>query len=154
MIRKILGYTQSHYTEVAQGAIFLEQVGNTEKNWADYEQLLKNVFSCFQGQKINLKFFQKYCSVRTKKLHKISFIYIFILFPYKFFLNWNRLNHGIWILLIRFGIYLFFHLRCEPSFQNDRSSNPCRPGHCIEVLLRSRNWSKEPQMTSFLSKLF
>ena len=28
-------------------------VGNTEKNqfWADYEQLLRAVFSCFQGQK-------------------------------------------------------------------------------------------------------
>jgi hypothetical protein len=27
-------------------------VGNTEKNiWADYEQLLRSVFSCFQWQK-------------------------------------------------------------------------------------------------------
>ena len=27
-------------------------VGNTEKKiWADYEQLLRAVFSCFQGQK-------------------------------------------------------------------------------------------------------
>ena len=81
MIRKILGYTQSHYTEVAQGAIFLEQNmrSGLKKNWAD-EQLLKTFFLCFQGQKINLKFFQKYCSVRTKKLHKISFIYIFLNF--------------------------------------------------------------------------
>ena len=28
-----------------------ELVGNTEKNWANYEQLLKVVVSCFQGQK-------------------------------------------------------------------------------------------------------
>ena len=27
-------------------------VGNTEKKWADFEQLLRSVFSCFQGQKI------------------------------------------------------------------------------------------------------
>jgi hypothetical protein len=45
---------QSHYIEVAQGDIFMEQymrfgpTGNTEKkNWADYEQLLRAVFSCF-----------------------------------------------------------------------------------------------------------
>ena len=34
-------------------------VGITEKkNWGDYEQLLMEVFSCFQGQK-NVKIFQK-----------------------------------------------------------------------------------------------
>ena len=33
-------------------------VGNTEKkNWADYKQLLRVVFSYFQGQKKNLKYF-------------------------------------------------------------------------------------------------
>ena len=33
-------------------------VGNTEKELgADYEQLLRVVLSCFQGQKINLNFF-------------------------------------------------------------------------------------------------
>ena len=26
-------------------------VGNTEKNWADYEQLLRALFLCFHGQK-------------------------------------------------------------------------------------------------------
>ena len=26
-------------------------VGNTEKKWADYEQLVRLVFSCFNGQK-------------------------------------------------------------------------------------------------------
>ena len=30
-------------------------VGSTKKNWADYEQPLRAVFSCFQGQ--------KYCSI-------------------------------------------------------------------------------------------
>ncbi len=49
-------------------------VGNTGKKsaWADYEQLLRAVFSCFQGQKNIAKFFWKYPSVRTEKLHKIS----------------------------------------------------------------------------------
>ena len=33
-------------------------VGNTEKkSWADYEQLLRAVFSCFHGQKKCLNFF-------------------------------------------------------------------------------------------------
>ena len=40
--------------------------------WADYEQLLRLVFSCFQGQKNNSKIFQKYYSVCTKKLHQIK----------------------------------------------------------------------------------
>ena len=43
-----------------------------KKFGADYEQLLRPVFLCFHGQKINLKFFRKYCSVRTKKLHRIK----------------------------------------------------------------------------------
>ena len=52
-------------------------VGNTEKKLgADYEQLLRVVFSCFQGQINTLKFFLKYCSVCTKKLHKINNILI------------------------------------------------------------------------------
>ena len=64
---------QSHHIEVAQGDIFygteydiradLGPVGNTEKKiGADYEQLLRAVFSSFHGEKN-----QKYCSVRTKK---------------------------------------------------------------------------------------
>ena len=32
-------------------------VGNTEKNWPDVKQLLRFVFSYFQGQKINLIIF-------------------------------------------------------------------------------------------------
>ena len=36
--------------------------------WADYEQLLRVFFSCFQRQK-NVKIFFKNCSVRTKKFH-------------------------------------------------------------------------------------
>ena len=39
--------------------------------WADYEQLLRVFFSCFRGQQI-LEFFFEYCSVRTKKLHKMK----------------------------------------------------------------------------------
>jgi hypothetical protein len=54
---------QSHYIEVEQGTIFYGTeyeiwadfglVGNTEKKrfWADYEKLLRAVFSFFQGQK-------------------------------------------------------------------------------------------------------
>ena len=37
--------------------------------WADYEQLLRPVFSLFRGQKKFLKFFWKHHSVRTEKLH-------------------------------------------------------------------------------------
>ena len=47
--------------------------GIEKKNWADYEQLLREVFSCFGGQK-NFDFLKKYCSVCTKKLYNISFI--------------------------------------------------------------------------------
>ena len=43
-------------------------VGSTEKTiWAEYEHFLRAGFSCFRGQ-------NKYCSVRTKKLHNISII--------------------------------------------------------------------------------
>ena len=58
---------QSHYKEVAQGDIFIEQkmrfglvlgqLAILKKNWANYEQLLRPVFSCFHGQKKMLKFF-------------------------------------------------------------------------------------------------
>ena len=37
--------------------------------WADYEQLLRPVFSLFRGQKKILKIFWKHHSVRTEKLH-------------------------------------------------------------------------------------
>ena len=47
-------------------------VGNTEKKCANYEQLLRAGFSCFQGQKDIKKI---YCS--TKKLPNITFIYFF-----------------------------------------------------------------------------
>ena len=64
------------HIEVTQRDIFMEQkvgfglvLGRLavlkKKFMADYEQFL-----CFQGQ----NFFFKYCSVRTKKLHNISFI--------------------------------------------------------------------------------
>ena len=47
-------------------------VSNTEKKiGADYEQLLRVIFSSFQGQKNNFFFF-KYCSTCTKKLHKMK----------------------------------------------------------------------------------
>ena len=50
---------QSHFIEIAQGAIFMEQnmrfglIGNTEKKiGADYEQLLRAVFLCFVGKNL------------------------------------------------------------------------------------------------------
>jgi hypothetical protein len=39
-----------------------------KKIGADYEQLLRAVFSCFHGHKIYLKMFWEYCSFRTKKV--------------------------------------------------------------------------------------
>ena len=67
---------QSHCKKVAQGAIFMEQkmrfgliLGQlailNKTIWANYEQLLREVFSCFQGQKM-FSFFLKNCRVRTK----------------------------------------------------------------------------------------
>ena len=41
-----------------------------KKVWADYEQLLREVFSTFCGQKKIKFFFWKHCSVCTKKLHR------------------------------------------------------------------------------------
>jgi hypothetical protein len=62
---------QSHGIEVAQGDIFMEQkmrfglvLGQLailkKKLGADYEQLLRVVFSCFQGEKYNWKFIKEY----------------------------------------------------------------------------------------------
>ena len=52
-----------------------------KKNSANCKQLLRAFFSCFQGQETSLKYFQKYCSVFTKKLHnffcKNFYFYIF-----------------------------------------------------------------------------
>ena len=63
-------FVQSHYIEVTQGDIFMEQkmrfglvlgwfavlkkIGGGD----DYEQLLRMVFSCFKGQKNNLNVFK------------------------------------------------------------------------------------------------
>ena len=83
-----IAYRQSHYIEVTQGAIFMEQnmrfgliLGRLamlkKKSWgADYEQLLMAISSCFQGQnKIYIYF--KYRSVCTKKLHNIYYFDFF-----------------------------------------------------------------------------
>ena len=45
-----------------------------KRDWADYEQLLRVFFSCFQGQKIIQNFFLMYCSVRIKKLHQMKVV--------------------------------------------------------------------------------
>ena len=60
------------YIEVAQGVIFMEQrmrfglvLGQLailkKRLGANYEKLLRVVFSCFQGLKINSECFLKYC---------------------------------------------------------------------------------------------
>ena len=104
--------SQSHYIEIAQGDIFMEQkmlfglilgrLAILKKNgWADYEQLLREVFSCFQGH-----FFWKHYSVRTKKLHNIflnffkNFLKIFLNFFFgikglRTFSNVNVLYKGL-----------------------------------------------------------
>ena len=56
---KLITENQSHYIEVAKGDIFMEQkmlfglvlgqLAILKENWADYEQLLRAVFSCFNG---------------------------------------------------------------------------------------------------------
>jgi hypothetical protein len=43
-----------------------------KKNGPDYEPLVRAVFLCFHSQKIDLKFFQKCCSICTKMLHSIK----------------------------------------------------------------------------------
>ena len=62
-IPKYIHSTKVIYKEVVQGTIFMEQnmrfglilgrlaIRTEKKFWPDYEQLLRAVFSCFQGQK-------------------------------------------------------------------------------------------------------
>ena len=38
--------------------LFCAQMSILKKNWADYEQLLVSVYSCFQGQKEIKNFFK------------------------------------------------------------------------------------------------
>ena len=42
--------------------------------WADYEQLLRVVFSCFQGQKIFFFFLKKNQNGRLKKTEFFNFV--------------------------------------------------------------------------------
>ena len=73
---------QSHHIEVVQGDIFMVQkirfglvlgrLAILKKRRADYDQLLRVFFSCFQGQKKLYIFLKKYWSVLTKKLHKMK----------------------------------------------------------------------------------
>ena len=43
----------------------------------NYEQLLRVVFSCFDGQKLNFFKFFLHCSIRTKKLLDTNVIFIY-----------------------------------------------------------------------------
>ena len=51
--------------------LVLGRLAVLKKNGAVYEEVLRAVFSCFHGKK-DVIFFCIYCSVRTKKLHKIK----------------------------------------------------------------------------------
>ena len=62
-----VGRDQSHYIKVSQGAFFVEQKWRSglvlgqlavlKKKWADYEQLLRAVFSCFREQYVYFFYF-------------------------------------------------------------------------------------------------
>ena len=52
-------------------------VGNTEKNGGQLGATLEAGLFMFSWAKKMLKFFQKHCSVRTKKFHNIFFIILF-----------------------------------------------------------------------------
>ena len=88
--------------------LILGQLAILKKNWADYEQLLRSVFSCFQGQ---FFFFFKLSSVRTKKLHDImiSLLNFFLIF-FKHFFGKNRLNihNQLCIALLDIPLHNFF----------------------------------------------
>ena len=66
-------------TENVIWAVFAP-VGNTEnKNWADYEQLLRVVFSCFQMQKnvvVVVVFFFNHCNEVKKDIFFLVFFFI------------------------------------------------------------------------------
>ena len=90
-------HIQIHHIEVAQGNIFMEQIirfglvlgqlALMKKNWGRLGATFENNFFMFSWAKKNNFFFFKYCSVRNKKLHNISFIIFvnFLLF-FQFFL--------------------------------------------------------------------
>ena len=62
-------WNQSHYREVPRWEIFMQQelrfglvlarLVLLKKNWVNYEQLLRPVFSCFHGQKKIWKWYSK-----------------------------------------------------------------------------------------------
>ena len=68
-----------------------------KKVWADYEQLLREVFSTFCVQK--RKKIWKHCSVRTEKLHRKKVKIFFIFFGKNFFFQKNQFFLGLKIPL-------------------------------------------------------
>ena len=72
---KVLRYLQSHYIEVAQGDIFMEQkviFGLVLGQLATLKKKLSNFWGWFFHVFRGNFFFFKYCSVRTKKLNKMK----------------------------------------------------------------------------------
>ena len=107
---------QSHYIEVEQGDIFMEQKRWFElflswlailkkKIWADYEQLLRVVFHVFME-----KIFLERCSVPTKKLHNISFIIFFLNLKYFFLLKIPYILFWKWKFSNSFRIMAIFYI--------------------------------------------
>ena len=72
-ISKFILFCTEHISSYSRNLLLLFGRGNIFQTDLSFsEQLLKGIFSTFCGQKKVLKFFKKYCSVRTKKLHKIK----------------------------------------------------------------------------------
>ena len=82
---------QSHYIEVAQGDIFMEQnmrfglilgrlaILKKKDGGADCEQLLRAVFSCFQGQKNSYFFFKNTLASALKIIRETSLRDLYIM---------------------------------------------------------------------------
>ena len=84
---------QSHYIDVAQGAIFMRFWAGWQYWKNQFGPIMSNFwgrfFHVFVGKK--MIYFLKHCSVYTKKLHNIFFLEYFFNFVW-FFWAKNRLN--------------------------------------------------------------
>ena len=113
---------QSHYIEVAQGAIFKEQnmrfglilglLAKLLKNGANYEQLFRIVFLCFCGQFFLIQKWFTLNSVPPKKLNNISYVCITCFHENKTKIFWIIMKFGsIRIIWVLFVCSLFFFVK-------------------------------------------
>ena len=117
---------QSHYIEVVQGTIFLEQnmIFGLILGWlAILKKVLGRLWATFEssfcmlsGAK-NGEFILKYCSIHTKKLH---YIYIYIFF-------WILIG---WIFTVTCVLLYWRHLPAR-LFYNDFCSNTANHGQNV-----------------------